>query len=124
MAAKALEFVIYTAGRTGEVLGATWAEIDLDGRLWTIPGKHMKANREHRVPLSEAALACARRRAAAGPATGWFPDAYSPARGGIRDVQHGLVDVAASPHNLQPRDHSHNDRGKERKRSGVPHGRR
>ncbi|TVV76024.1 tyrosine-type recombinase/integrase [Sphingomonas solaris] len=52
MAARALEFVILTAARSGEVLGATWAEIDLEGAVWTVPAARMKAGREHRVPLS------------------------------------------------------------------------
>lgn len=53
----ALEFLILTAARSGEVRGATWSEIDLDTALWTIPGERMKAGREHVVPLSEGALA-------------------------------------------------------------------
>lgn len=57
VAALALEFTILTAARTGEVLGATWGEIDLDAAVWTIPGARMKAGKEHRVPLSERALA-------------------------------------------------------------------
>jgi integrase len=57
VAARALEFAIFTVGRTGEVLGAKWSEIDLRARLWTIPAERMKADREHRVPLSEPALA-------------------------------------------------------------------
>jgi integrase len=57
VAARALEFAILTAARTGEVLGTAWAEIDLEKRLWVIPPERMKAGREHRVPLSEAALA-------------------------------------------------------------------
>lgn len=57
VAARALEFAILTAGRTGEVIGATWSEIDMHARLWTVPGDRMKAGREHRVPLSEAAMA-------------------------------------------------------------------
>jgi integrase len=56
VAARALEFAILTAARTGEVIGARWDEIDLTAKLWTIPGERMKAGREHRVPLSEAAL--------------------------------------------------------------------
>jgi integrase len=51
-AALALEFTILTATRTSEVLGATWAEIDLQRQTWTIPGNRMKAGVEHRVPLS------------------------------------------------------------------------
>jgi integrase len=56
MAKLALEFVILTAARTGEVINATWEEIDVDKALWTIPGSRMKAGREHRVPLSGRAL--------------------------------------------------------------------
>ena len=55
-AARALEFAILTAARTNEVIGATWSEIDLEDRLWTLPAERMKAGREHRVPLSEPAL--------------------------------------------------------------------
>ncbi len=57
IAARAAEFAILTATRSDEVRGATWAEIDLAARLWVIPGERMKAGREHRVPLSGAALA-------------------------------------------------------------------
>ena len=56
-AARALEFGILTAARSGEVLGATWAEIDLAAKLWTIPADRMKAGEEHEVPLSDAAVA-------------------------------------------------------------------
>ena len=51
-AARGLEFTILTAARTGETIGATWHEIDLPGKVWTISGDRMKAGREHRVPLS------------------------------------------------------------------------
>ena len=57
MAARALEFTALTAARTGEVLGARWGEIDRVAKIWTIPATRMKAGREHRVPLSEVALA-------------------------------------------------------------------
>jgi hypothetical protein len=57
MGARALEFVILTAARSGEVRGATWAEIDLDAKVWTVPANRMKGNREHRVPLSPDAVA-------------------------------------------------------------------
>lgn len=53
----ALEFGILTASRTGETIGARWPEIDLEERLWVIPGERMKAGKEHRVPLSAAAVA-------------------------------------------------------------------
>lgn len=55
--ARALEFTILTAARSGEVRGATWAEIDLAAKVWTIPASRMKAKKEHRVPLSDAAIA-------------------------------------------------------------------
>jgi integrase len=56
VAAPALRFTILTAARSGEVLNARWPEIDLAGAVWTVPGGRMKAGREHRVPLSDAAL--------------------------------------------------------------------
>jgi integrase len=58
--AKALEFVILTAARSGEVRGATWSEVDLHEALWTIPATRMKAKAEHQVPLSKPALALLR----------------------------------------------------------------
>lgn len=57
MGALALQFTILTAARSGEVRGATWDEIDLPGRLWTIPAGRMKAHKEHRVPLADASMA-------------------------------------------------------------------
>ena len=56
MAALALEFTILTAARTGEVIGATWEEIDLAKKVWTVPAHRMKAGREHRIPLSPRAI--------------------------------------------------------------------
>jgi integrase len=56
VAARALEFAILTAARTGEVIGAKWDEIDFTDRLWMIPPARMKAGKEHRVPLSDSAL--------------------------------------------------------------------
>jgi integrase len=56
MSARALEFAILTAARSGEVRGALWAEFDLDAATWTVPGARMKAGKEHRVPLSDPAL--------------------------------------------------------------------
>ncbi|MDF2493697.1 site-specific integrase [Sphingomonas sp.] len=57
IAAGALEFLILTAARTTEVLEARWREVDLDAGVWTVPADRMKAGREHRVPLTPAALA-------------------------------------------------------------------
>lgn len=56
VAALALEFLILTAARTGEVIGAEWGELDLEQKVWTVPAERMKGKREHRVPLSPAAL--------------------------------------------------------------------
>ncbi len=56
LAARALEFTILTAARSGETLGAKWAEIDMKAGLWTVPAVRMKASVEHVVPLSLAAL--------------------------------------------------------------------
>jgi integrase len=55
-AAAALEFLILTAARTGEVIGARRSEIDLPARMWVVPAERMKGKREHRVPLSSAAM--------------------------------------------------------------------
>src|SRR5581483_5821748 len=57
IAAAALEFLILTAARTGEVIGARWSELDMVESAWTVPAARMKAHREHRVPLSPRALA-------------------------------------------------------------------
>ena len=53
---KALEFAVLTAARSGEVRGATWAEIDLEAAVWTVPKERMKAGKEHRVPLNTQAI--------------------------------------------------------------------
>jgi integrase len=56
VATRALEFLILTAARTGEVTGAQWSEIDFDNKTWIVPAQRMKSGREHRVPLSPACL--------------------------------------------------------------------
>jgi integrase len=56
MAARGLEFLILTAARSGEVLGAQWPEFDLKNAVWTVPADRMKAGKEHRVPLSDRAV--------------------------------------------------------------------
>jgi integrase len=56
VSARALEFTILCAARTNETIGATWDEIDLNAKTWTIPAARMKANRPHRVPLSDCAV--------------------------------------------------------------------
>ncbi len=62
-AALALEFTILTAARTGETLGARWTEIDMAEAVWVVPAERMKMKKEHRVPLSDAALAVLRKAA-------------------------------------------------------------
>jgi len=61
IAALALEFLVLTAARSGEVLGARWAEMDMAAKVWTVPAARMKAGREHRVPLSGRGLAILQR---------------------------------------------------------------
>ncbi|TBW40049.1 hypothetical protein EYW49_05105 [Siculibacillus lacustris] len=77
LAARALEFRMLTAARTGEVTGATWAEIDLASKVWTVPAGRMKAGREHRVPLSIRAIEvlneATKRRESAEPDAHLFP---------------------------------------------------
>jgi integrase len=60
ISARALEFTILTAARTSEVVEAKWAEVDLEVGAWTVPKQRMKADREHRVPLTDAAVAALR----------------------------------------------------------------
>ena len=59
-AARALEWLILTASRTSETIGATWDEIDFEGEIWTIPAERIKGGKEHRVPLSSEALKIAK----------------------------------------------------------------
>jgi integrase len=56
VSALALRFIVLTGCRSGEGRGARWSEIDLEARVWTVPGSRMKAGKPHRVPLSDAAL--------------------------------------------------------------------
>ena len=81
IAAAALDFTILTAARTGEVIGARWAEIDLGQRLWTVPAGRIKAGREHRVPLSEASMRILKKMAAIRQNDFVFPG--SKGRGGL-----------------------------------------
>ncbi|WP_319825819.1 tyrosine-type recombinase/integrase [Thalassovita sp.] len=57
VAARALAFTVLTAARSGETRGMTWGEVDLEAGIWTIPASRMKAGKEHRVPLTKAAIA-------------------------------------------------------------------
>jgi len=78
VAALALEFVILTAARTGEVVGASFAEIDLDKAVWTVPAARMKARREHRVPLCDRAVAIVRKMAEVRQSEFVFPGLNRP----------------------------------------------
>ena len=82
VAAKlALRFVVLTACRSGEVRGAKWDEIDLDERIWSIPGTRMKAGTGHRVPLSDAALSILEQAKALDDGSGLvFPSPLKPGR--------------------------------------------
>jgi integrase len=83
-AQRCLAFLILTAVRSGEARGARWSEIDLQGGVWTIPGDRMKTGREHRVPLSDAALDLLRRLAVVRQGELVFPGRY--AAGTLADV--------------------------------------
>jgi integrase len=76
IAALALEFVILTAARTGEVTAAEWIEVDLAKALWTVPAERMKAGKEHCVPLSPRAVAILERTKRLGGKY-LFPGAHS-----------------------------------------------
>jgi integrase len=78
VAAAPLEFLILTAGRTSEVAGARWDEIDRAARTWIVPAARMKGGREHRVPLSGAAMAVLEGMKATG---GEFIFSTEPGRG-------------------------------------------
>jgi integrase len=82
VSARCLEFTILTAARSGEVLrskrdgiimGERWKEIDFDARVWTVPAVRMKGGEEHRVPLTERALAILEEMGRAGTVS-FFPD--------------------------------------------------
>jgi integrase len=70
---KALEFCILTAARTAEVVGARWEEINIQDRVWTVPASRMKAGKDHRVPLSDAAVAIVKQMAAIRQSEWLFP---------------------------------------------------
>lgn len=100
--ARALEFAILTAARSGEVRGATWGEIDLDAATWTVPAERMKAGREHRVPLSAPAIKLLR----ALPRIAGSDLVFSAPRGGqLSDMTLTAVlrrmNVAAVPHGFR-----------------------
>jgi integrase len=100
--ARALEFTILTAARSGEVRGATWSEIDLEAGLWVVPAQRMKAKREHRKPLSKAAVHLLRSL----PLIAGTDYVFSaPRKGMISDATMGAVlvrmGVSAVPHGFR-----------------------
>lgn len=78
MGARALEFTILTAARSGEVRGARWCELDLAAALWNVPAERMKSVREHRVPLSGGALELLRKLGQGAPEALVFPGMRGP----------------------------------------------
>ena len=102
MGARALEFGILTAARSGEVRGATWAEVDTEAKVWTIPAERMKAGKEHRVPLSGEALALLATSPKMAGSEVVFP---APRGGALSDMTLSAVlrrmGVAAVPHGFR-----------------------
>lgn len=93
-AARAVEFVALTASRSGEVRGMTWAEVDLEAGVWTVPAVRMKASREHRVPLSQPALSLLERMAQApdaDPTDSGCPVFRAPRGGVLSDMSLSAV---------------------------------
>ena len=98
----AIEFLALTATRSGEVRGATWAELDLPGRTWTIPAERMKAGREHRVPLSDRCIAILR------AAEGFSANGLVFASASGKTLSHGTLNtlmrrehIPGTPHGLR-----------------------
>ena len=108
ISAKALEFLILTAVRSGSVREADWSEIDLHEKLWTIPPEHTKTNREHRVPLAPAAITLLQSMPKLAGSTKVFPSskgkalsdmALSQLMRGMRE--RGELTVDAVPHGFR-----------------------
>jgi integrase len=102
MGARALEFAILTAARSGEVRGATWTEVDLKAAVWVVPGNRMKMGREHRVPLSPPVMALLNALPRMAGTDLLFP---APRRGALSDMTLSAVvrrmNVAAVPHGFR-----------------------
>lgn len=117
IAARALEFLTLCASRSGEVRGATWDEIDPKARIWTISAERMKANKEHRVPLSDPAM----RIIEAAPRLADSPYIFAAARGG----QLSDMTISSVMRRMQTRELKEGRKGWLDPRSGlaaVPHG--
>jgi integrase len=115
--ARGLEFIVLTAARSGEVRGATWDEIDLDRAMWIIPAHRMKMEREHRVPLSDAAIALLR----AMPRLANSPFVFPAVRGGqMSDMS--LSMLMRRQHHAAVASGSTGYLDRVSKRPAVPHG--
>jgi integrase len=100
---SALEFAILTAARPGEVLGARWPEVDLDAKVWTVPGARMKGGREHQVPLSPRCVAILRQMSKARVSGYVFPGerADRPIAGNTLRVILSRLGVEATVHGFR-----------------------
>ncbi len=98
-----LEFLILTCARTGEVLGATWPEFNLDAGVWTIPAQRMKAEREHRVPLTARAIEVLREAGVLNPqATFVFPGLRAGQASNMTFLTHmRRLGLTATPHGFR-----------------------
>jgi integrase len=96
---RALEFAILTATRSNETLGAKWNEVDLDAKVWVIPSSRMKSGKEHRVPLSDPALAIIAEMATIRMSDYVFPGRRGPLNHGIFSQK--LKDHAITAHGFR-----------------------
>jgi integrase len=105
IAALALEFVILTSARSGEALGGQWSEIDVEARLWTVPGSRMKSGRDHTVPLPDRALAILEEAKKFGSGEGFIFPGQRPNRplsGMALEVLLRRMDIShATPHGFR-----------------------
>jgi len=92
IAARAVEFLVLSAARSGEVRGAVWSEFDFDAQVWTIPAARMKAARKHEVPLSDRAVDIVESMMPLRPRSDWQSALVFPgSRGQMSDMTLGAV---------------------------------
>jgi integrase len=89
--ARALEFTILTAARTGELIGATWNEINLSAKTWTVPASRMKAGKEHKVPLCDRAVEILRGLGERGDKERVFALSHAPMLELLKGVRPGIT---------------------------------
>jgi integrase len=103
-AARALELAILTAARKGEVIGARWAEVNLDEALWTIPAVRTKTHKEHRVPLAPASIAVLEKMRERSEGEFVFPGARPSAslsEGAMRALLERMARTDITPHGFR-----------------------